>query len=106
MINANASQVTFVSVAGAAEKFSRFELVDSSLSMSLVTIVNNRKLDVKIMPIDQVIVVDNNANVLYFASKYFCLSGNALLIIVSIKINCNSVYGKKLASRVVLTETL
>ncbi|UJR12062.1 hypothetical protein I4U23_016240 [Adineta vaga] len=124
-------------------KFSSFELVDSSLSTSLVTIVNDHELDVKIMRIDhsivggvfnegfesvfetfywyelachvpwmtsspkssekhslvigcgvgivvdalinrckfdQVIVVDNNADVFNFASKYFGLSQNASLI--------------------------
>jgi spermidine synthase len=124
-------------------RFSRFELVDSSLSTSLVTVVNDRDLDVKIMRIDhsivggvfneglesvfetfywyelvchvpwmksgpelserhalvigcgvgivvdaltnrckfdQVIVVDNNADVLNFASKYFALSENASLV--------------------------
>ena len=124
-------------------KFSRFELVDSSLSTSLVTVVNDRELDVKVMRIDhsivggvfnegfesvfetfywyelvchvpwmkssselserhalvigcgvgivvdalihrckfdQVIIVDNNADVLKFASKYFGLSKNASLI--------------------------
>ncbi|CAF0889753.1 unnamed protein product [Adineta ricciae] len=124
-------------------KFSTFELVDSSFSTSLVTVVNDRELDVKIMRIDhsivggvfntgfesifetfywyelpchvpwmkstaksmkkhalvvgcgvgivvdalinrckfdQVIVVDNNADVLSFASKYFGLSRNASLI--------------------------
>jgi spermidine synthase len=124
-------------------KFSSFELVDSSLSTSLVTVVNDRELDVKIMRIDhsivggvfnegfksvfetfywyelachvpwmksslkltkshalvvgcgvgivvdalinrckfdQVTVVDNNADVLTFASKYFGLSRNASLI--------------------------
>jgi spermidine synthase len=124
-------------------KISTFELVDSSLSTSLVTVVNDRELDVKIMRIDhsivggvfnegfesvfetfywyelachvpwmksspelserhslvigcgvgivvdalinrckfdQVTVVDNNADVLNFASKYFGLSENASLI--------------------------
>ena len=124
-------------------KFSNFELIDSSLSTNLVTIVNDHELDVKIMRIDhsivggvfnegfesvfetfywyelacyvpwlksspevrekrslvigcgvgivvdalvnrckfdQVIVVDNNADVLKFASKYFNLSGHASLI--------------------------
>ncbi|CAF0873218.1 unnamed protein product [Adineta steineri] len=124
-------------------KFSRFDLVDLSLSSSLVTVVNDRELDVKIMRIDhsivggvfnegfesvfetfywyelachvpwmkstsklsethalavgcgvgivvdalinrckfdQVIVIDNNADVLNFASKYFGLSKNASLI--------------------------
>jgi spermidine synthase len=124
-------------------KFSSFELLDSSLSTSLVAVVNDRELDVKIMRIDhsivggvfnaglesifetfywyelachvprvksspelstrhalvvgcgvgivvdalvnrckfdQVIVIDNNADVLNFACKYFGLSGNASLI--------------------------
>lgn len=37
-------------------KFSNFELVDSSLSTNLVTIVNDHELDVKIMRIDHSIV--------------------------------------------------
>ena len=124
-------------------KFSQFDLLDSSLATSLVTVVKDREMDVTIMRIDhsivggvfnddfasvfetfywyesvchgswmksspessnrqalvigcgvgivvdalinrckfdQVIVVDNNADVFDFASKYFALSDNASLV--------------------------